>query len=184
MRADLSIREILAFGLGGLVALAGFNSGVAHARMVPSGSMAPTLVAGDRLVVSSLASHTPRRGEVLVFKPPFRGLPETGRVAAGTWLVGEDAPYIKRCIGVPGDVVQVRKGVGVSLNGQLLSESYVLEKPRYDWGPQTVPAGRLFMLGDNRNSSFDSHYWGFLPLENVIGRPAAVIWPLARARKF
>ena len=83
-----------------------------------------------------------------------------------------------------GDTVEVRAGQGLLLNGQLLDEAYVLEKPHYNWGPEVVPAGSLCVLGDNRNNSFDSHYWGFLKANRVIGAPAAVIWPPKRMRRL
>lgn len=174
MVGELTVREILAFGLGGLVALAAFNTGVAQARMVPSGSMAPTFLAGDRLLV---VPHPTRvhRGEVVVFKPAFGQVPGS---------VQDDSPYVKRCVALAGDTVEVRAGQGLLLNGQLLPEAYVLEAPHYNWGPEVVPAGSLCVLGDNRNNSFDSHYWGFLKADRVIGAPAAVIWPPKRMRRL
>jgi signal peptidase I len=174
MEGALTQREILAFGLGGLVALAGFNMGVAQARMVPSGSMAPTFLEGDRLLVVPRTGPV-HRGDVVVFKPSFGEVPGS---------VLDDSPYIKRCVAIAGDTVQVRAGEGLWINGRLQQEPYVLEKPRYNWGPEVVPAGALCMLGDNRNNSFDSHYWGFLRTERVSGAPAAVIWPPRRARRL
>jgi len=82
-------------------------------------------------------------------------------------------------IGVPGDVVEVRDSA-VFVNGVRQKESFVNERPRYSWGPSTVPPDTLFVLGDNRNRSFDSHVWGFLPKENVIGHAILRYWPLAR----
>jgi signal peptidase I len=183
---ELSHREIIAFGLGCLVALAAFNTGVAQARMVPSGSMEPTFAVGDRLLVVPVkpASITVKRGDVLVFKPPFdHDFCGTGW-AEGLMTLTDDQPYIKRTIGLAGEEVRVQKNVGVFINGRLLHEPYIRVKPRYDYGPERVPAGHLFMLGDNRNNSFDSHYWGFLPQQNVSGRPTAVIWPPAHWRRF
>lgn len=178
-----TFRELLAFGLGGLVAMACFNSGVAHARMVPSGSMAPTFMPGDRMLIVAAGKAAPRRGEILVFKAPFRGLP--GAEPATGWLAfADDATYVKRVVGLPGEAVEVKRGQGVFVDGRRLEEPYVAAAPNYAWGPQTVPAGRLFMLGDNRNDSFDSHYWGFLPADRVVGRPAAVIWPPRRWTRF
>jgi signal peptidase I len=179
---ELTMRELAAFGLGGLVALAAANLGPVHARMVPSGSMAPTFLPGDRmLVITRSPSRAVARGEILVFKPPFASFP--GDEPAFGWLAGETT-YVKRAIGLPGDRVEVKKGVGVVVNGTLLAEPYVLQAPSYGWGPAVVPPGRLFMLGDNRNDSFDSHYWGFLPQDHVVGRPGAVIWPPSRWRGF
>lgn len=185
---DLTGREIVAFGLGGLIALACFNNGVAQARMVPSGSMAPMLHPGDRILVApqTVKATEVARGDVLIFKPPFGAVPgeEAPTGPFGLWTVSEHQTYVKRAVGLPGDWIHIRKGEGVFVNGALLDEPYVLAAPRYDWGPERVPAGKLFMLGDNRNNSFDSHYWGFLPVENVVGRPRALIWPLHRWRGF
>jgi signal peptidase I len=158
-----------------------FNTGVAQARMVPSGSMAPTFLEGDRLLVVPYRAEV-KRGEVLVFKPPFSGLPGTHVQEGLLATIGEDAPYVKRCVAIGGDTVEVKVGKGLFVNGRSQTEGYVLESPRYHWGPLKVPLGSLCMLGDNRNKSFDSHYWGFLPADRVVGRPTAVIWPLRRWR--
>ena len=187
MNNDLTTREIVAFGLGCLVALAAFNNGVAQARMVPSGSMEPTFAVGDRLMVVPVKAETlqVQRGDVLVFRPPFERLgQEPLGWTGGLMTLADDQPYVKRAIGLPGEEIRVRKGVGVFVNGKLLNEPYLRLKPQYEYGPEQVPAGHLFMLGDNRNNSFDSHYWGFLPIRNVVGKPAAVIWPPRNWRRF
>jgi signal peptidase I len=164
--------------------MACFNSGVAHARMVPSGSMAPTFVPGDRLLIFAWrAPASFRRGDILVFKPPFRGLPGAAD-ASGLLAFADDSTYVKRVVGLPGESIQIKRGEGVFVDGRRLAEPYTAGAPEYAWGPQTVPAGRLFMLGDNRNDSFDSHYWGFLSAEHVVGRPTAVIWPPRRWARF
>ena len=189
LTSELTTRELVAFGLGCLLTLACFNNGVAQARMVPSGSMAPTLSSGDRILIKPEKPTLDQveRGDVLIFKPPFGSVP--GEEDTGGWLaeflrVSEDQTYVKRVVGLPGDEVRVKKGVGVFVNGLMVDETYTLERPQYDWGPQRVPEGKLFMLGDNRNNSFDSHYWGFLPVNNVVGRPVAVIWPHHRWKRF
>ena len=187
MIAELSHREILAFGLGCLVALAGFNTGVAQARMVPSGSMEPTFAVGDRILVVPVKARdlSVARGDVLIFRPPFERTAEQAEGWASSLMtLSDDQAYVKRAIGLPGDEIRIRKGEGVYVNGALLDEPYLKMAPQYEWGPKRVPEGHLFMLGDNRNHSFDSHYWGFLPVKNVTGKPAAVIWPPQRWRKF
>ena len=78
-------------------------------------------------------------------------------------------------IGLPGETVSVHNGV-VSVNGVSLAEPYIAAPPAYD-GDWTVPDGQLFVLGDNRNDSRDSHQWGLLPIENVIGRAVLIYWP-------
>lgn len=181
---ELSTRELAAFGLGGLVMLALVNSGQVHARLVPSASMAPTFVPGDRMLVIGRAPNRPiARGEILVFKPPFASFPGDGPDLGWLGLTGTTT-YVKRVVGLPGERVEVKKGDGVYVNGARIAEPYAAQPPRYAWGPQVVPQDRLFMLGDNRNDSFDSHYWGFLPQDHVVGRPGAIIWPPARWRRF
>jgi signal peptidase I len=130
---------------------------------VESVSMQPTLYAGDFVIVNKLAyqfSPVPRRGDVIVFKYPPD--PET-------------TPYIKRVIGLPGDQIHIADGK-VYINGQLMFEPYlkVVTKLGGDW---TVPEGQLFVMGDNRNNSSDSRKWGFVPLENIIGRAELIYLP-------
>ena len=79
-------------------------------------------------------------------------------------------------VAVPGDTVAVRGG-RLILNGNTLNEPYTNELAEYDLDTLTVPAGSVFVLGDNRNHSFDSHYWGFLPMKNIIGHATVVYWP-------
>ncbi len=88
--------------------------------------------------------------------------------------------FIKRLVGVPGDVLQVVAGKGLIRNGKLLKEPYLAEPPAYDMPPTKVPAGMLFMMGDNRNNSNDSHLWGFLSRDRVVGKALVRFWPLNR----
>lgn len=145
---------------------------VAEPRFIPSTSMAPTLHIGDRLVVDKLSYHwqPPRRGDIVVFRPP-QSLQKEG--------YDSHQAFIKRVIGEPGDTLQVIQGQ-VWLNGQSLIEPYILEPPRYQTPPLLVPPGSLLVLGDNRNNSNDSHVWGPLPQENLIGRARFRFWPLHR----
>jgi signal peptidase I len=78
-------------------------------------------------------------------------------------------------IGLPGDMVKVMDGV-VSVNAQVLDEPYIADAPRYS-GEWIVPEGQLFVLGDNRNDSSDSHSWGYLPFEKVVGKAVVIYWP-------
>lgn len=143
--------------------------GIAEPRYIPSGSMLPTLNLGDRLVVEKI-SHFWRdwhRGDIVVFAPP------PALVSQG---YNTDNVLIKRIIALPGETVEVRAGQ-VWVNGFPLSEPYVAESPRYTWGPAVVPAGSVFVLGDNRNASNDSHVWGFLDERLIIGRAWVRFWP-------
>lgn len=145
---------------------------IAEPRYIPSDSMVPTLEIGDRLVVEKVSYdlHSPRTGDIVVFDPPPL-LQEYG--------YAPDKAFIKRIIGQPGDMVQVQEGV-VYLNGQPLSESYIAEPPNYEMPPVQVPADRYFVMGDNRNNSNDSHIWGFLPRQNIIGRAVFRFFPIDR----
>jgi len=129
-------------------------------------SMQPTLFEGNLLVVNKLAYKLgePKRGDVIVFH--YQGTPT------------ED--YIKRVIGLPGDTINVGSGV-VQVNGQAITEPYIAELPGYT-GTWKVPEGELFVLGDNRNHSSDSHDWGFVQQEWVVGKAIVVYWPLDRIR--
>ncbi|CAM9412545.1 unnamed protein product [Ectocarpus fasciculatus] len=144
-------------------------------RFIPSLSMFPTFEIGDQLAVDKLSSKLSRpyqRKDVVVFYPPpkFREFSDRGK---------KDA-LIKRVIAVGGDAVQIKDG-SLFVNGQEQFEDYTFEEPEYSWGPQTVPEGMVMVLGDNRNHSLDSHIWGFLPTENVIGRAIFKYWPPWRA---
>lgn len=146
---------------------------IAEPRFIPSPSMVPTLAVGDRLLVEKVSYHlhSPTRGDIVVFEPPPQ-LQEYGYQASQA--------FIKRVVGLPGQQVQVSQGK-VYVDGEPLAESYIAEAPQYEMPPVQVPAGQLFVMGDNRNDSNDSHIWGFLPIENVIGRAALRFWPLDKA---
>lgn len=152
---------ILAFGI---------RTFVAEARYIPSSSMEPTLEINDRLIIEKLSYHfrAPERGDVVVFNPT-ETLKEQNFHEA----------FIKRVIGLPGDTIEVKNG-RVYVNNEPLLEKYIAEKPLYDYGPVTVPKGQYLVLGDNRNNSYDSHYWGFVPQENLIGRAVVRFWPVNR----
>ncbi|NEO97430.1 MAG: signal peptidase I [Symploca sp. SIO2E9] len=143
---------------------------VAEPRYIPSESMLPTLQLNDRLIIDKLSYKfsKPQRGAVVVFEPT-EVLKQQNYTDA----------MIKRVIGLPGDKVEV-KGGRVYINGQPLWENYLEEKPEYRYGPVEVPPGEYLVLGDNRNHSYDSHNWGFIPRDHIIGRAAIRFWPLNR----
>jgi len=125
-------------------------------------SMKPTLQPNDRLLVFRYALQVKdvKYGDVVVFHYPNNPT--------------ED--YIKRIIGMPGDVVRVADGI-VKVNGQELTEPYIAAPPNYH-GEWTVPEENFFVLGDNRNQSSDSHEWGFVPYEDIVGKALVIYWPL------
>lgn len=145
---------------------------VAEPRFIPSDSMAPTLAIGDRLVVEKVSYrlHPPKLGEIVVFDPPLQ-LQLQG--------YAKDQASIKRVIGTAGQTIQVSQGQ-VYIDGRALKEPYIAEPPEYNWGPKTVAPGSVFVMGDNRNNSNDSHVWGFLPKENIIGRAWLRFYPFSR----
>lgn len=124
-------------------------------------SMRPTLDDGEYVLVYKLAYRLsePQRGDIVVFRFPLDPTQD----------------LIKRVIGLPGDVVQVENGV-VKVNDREITEPYIAAAPEYQ-GTWVVPPGQMFVLGDNRNDSSDSHAWGMLPANNVIGKALLIYWP-------
>lgn len=126
---------------------------------VPSGSMENTILTGDRLIGFRLAYlfHEPERGDIVIFKYPD----------------DESQNFVKRVIGVPGDVINIRNG-HVYVNGEMLEENYIREPMNSDGEDLTyvVPSGSYFMLGDNRNNSKDSRYWTntFVSKDKIIAK--------------
>jgi signal peptidase I len=164
------VEGLQTIGLSVVLAL-GIRHFVAEARYIPSGSMEPTLQINDRLVIEKISYHfnPPQHDDIVVFWPPDSLTPPGQR---------RDA-FIKRIVGLPGDVVEVRDGE-VIRNGEVLDEPFIKSPPDYQWGPEEVPEASYLVLGDNRNSSYDSHAWGFVPEENIIGRAVVRFWPLDR----
>lgn len=148
----------------------GIRTFVAEARYIPSSSMEPTLEINDRLIIEKMTYRfrEPQRGEIIVFN-----------ATEAIQQLGWNGAFIKRVIGLPGDEVVVRNGE-VKVNGQILREPYIEEAPKYDWGPVVVPENSYLVLGDNRNNSSDSHIWGYVPDENIIGRATVRFWPFNR----
>ena len=163
---------------------------VVQAFQIPTGSMEPNLLVGDFLLVNKLVyrntdsavdrlllpKRNVRRQEIIVFKYP------------------EDLTkdFVKRAIGLPGDKVEIRKKQ-VFVNNAPLDEKYkfhsdpvtyepndgLSEAQRDNFGPVTVPAGSIFAMGDNRDNSLDSRYWGFVPISNIKGRPWIIYFSYA-----
>ena len=142
---------------------------------IPSLSMYPTLTVNDQIAVEKFSRTfaDPRRGDLVVFAPPREFYQAKGLIKAPR------ATLIKRVVAVGGDVVEVQKGI-LLLNGTPLYEPYVREAIKYTLPPVTIPPGMIFVLGDNRNVSDDSHIWGPLPAGNVIGKAFYILWPVER----
>jgi signal peptidase I len=177
---------VLTAGLS-LLWVSGYRTTFVQAFKIPTGAMEPTILIGDRLLVVKWAygwreplfghviseGRQPKRGEIVVFRFPE----------------DRSRAFLKRCIGLPGETVEVR-GRTVLIDGSPLREPYVrFLKPygsavpdpdlfdnRDNWGPERVPVGQYFVLGDNRDNSRDSRFWGFLPQEDLLGRAALVYW--------
>jgi len=127
---------------------------------IPSASMAPTLQAGDHIVVTPYRLDGPRRGDIVVFRGP----------------AGGDELMVKRIIGIPGDLVEARAG-RVTVGGHTLAEPYLFAPSSSGAiAAQIVPADCYFVLGDNRGNSFDSRNWGVLPRHFVVGRARVILW--------
>ncbi|MBX2862818.1 MAG: signal peptidase I [Leptolyngbyaceae cyanobacterium MAG.088] len=168
------IEGLQTIGLSIALAL-GIRQFVAEARYIPSESMKPTLLINDRLVVEKISYRfqTPQRGDIIVFWPPSEIVSEGQK---------RDA-FIKRIVGLPGDTIEVTNGT-VLVNGDALDESYIKSPPTYEQELLTIPDDSYFVLGDNRNQSYDSHAWDisqpFVPGDQIIGKAVVRFWPLTR----
>jgi signal peptidase I len=163
------IETLKMFATAGILAI-GIRTFVAEARYIPSSSMEPTLQINDRLIVEKVSYHltNPQRGDIVVFNPTEALIQRNFKDA-----------FIKRIIGLPGDTVEVKNGK-VYINDQVMAENYIAQPPDYEFGPVKVPANQYIVLGDNRNNSYDSHFWGFVPREKLIGRAFVRFWPFNR----
>jgi len=177
---------------------------IAELRWIPSGSMRPTLLEGDRIVVEKLTKfpnviknhrfeNDPKRGDIMIFYPPFVEL-KTDPWSIFSRLTGffcKDIAYIKRVIGLPGEKFEVKKSSNdsyhVYINDKRLDEEYIMSE--YDYhickenmycGPFIIPEDNYFMMGDNRGNSQDSRFWGTLPKDRFIGRAVFTFWPPRR----
>lgn len=180
---------LMAFALALLI-----KSTLLQAFWIPTGSMEPTLVPGDRVIVAKVPYyfHDPQRGDVIVFEEPDPAKePERGVWGAITHWLGQglgfsppdNSDYIKRVIGEPGDVVSARNG-DVYVNDVRISEPYLHERTAR-FPATTVPEGELFVMGDNRSNSLDSRFsLGFVPVDRVVGKAVWIIWPVDNMSGF
>lgn len=183
---ELPVLLLIAFVLAFLL-----RTFVVQVFYIPSASMEPTLMVDDRMVVEKITTlyREPRRGEIWVFEgeegfaPPSDGVVDGVVRGVGQFLGVVPASardFVKRVIGLPGDEILITDGQ-VTVNGTPLDEPYAVEELA-DYGPVTVPEGRLFFLGDNRPNSSDSRRsLGFVEIDNVVGRAVVTIFPLSEA---
>ncbi len=161
---------------------------VVQAFKIPSGSMLETLQIGDHILVNKFIYGTrvpftnikllpvrkPERGDIIVFKYP----------------VDEKRDFIKRVIGVPGDVIEIRNKIVYVNDVELEDDDYVVYRDetvipgqRDNFGPETVPEDSYFMMGDNRDGSFDSRFWGYVKEDEILGKALIIYWSWDRDKK-
>jgi signal peptidase I len=171
------VRELAVIVVVALLASFLVKAYLVRSFWIPSGSMMNTLLVNDRVLVNELVPGVVplRRGDVVVFRDP------------GGWLgPAGDGDLIKRVIGLPGDTVSCCDAQGrLSVNGHPVDEPYVVLRPGSDRVAAedfevTVPAGRIWVMGDNRYASADSRAHGTVPESDVIGRAFVTMWPLSR----
>ncbi|MDH5563420.1 MAG: signal peptidase I [Nitrospirota bacterium] len=171
---------------------------VVQAFKIPSGSMIPTLLIGDHILVSKLAYgiQLPKDCDFQLSFPPLICYsstmvldfdpPQRGDVIVFRYPEDENKDFIKRLIGVPGDVIEIRNKQ-VIINGEPLIDKDFTQRvdpgiidgrinPRDNFGPLTVPADSYFVMGDNRDQSLDSRFWGFVKMNKIKGRAFLVYW--------
>lgn len=183
---ELPVLLVIAFVLAFLL-----RTFVLQVFYIPSASMEPTLMVDDRMVVEKITTlyRDPERGEIWVFEgeegftTPSNGVVDGVVRGIGQFLglVPTSArDFVKRVVGLPGDEIVIDEGQ-LLINGTALDEPYAVEEIT-DYGPVTVPEGRLFFLGDNRPNSSDSRRsLGFVEIDNLVGRAVVTIFPISEA---
>jgi signal peptidase I len=171
--------------VGAVAIVLALKEWVVNPYRIPTSSMEPTLHCArpaaecearfyDRVLACRICYRfaAPRRGDIIVFHTPPRAA-----------VCGAGGIYVKRLIGLPGEVWEERRGY-VFIDGRRLNEPYVRAARRdaETIGPITIPAGRYFMMGDNRISSCDSRKWGTVARSKLVGKVVATYWPPSRIR--
>jgi signal peptidase I len=199
-RPDAGRRVLREFGiltLSALVIAILIKTFLIQAFFIPSGSMEPTLLPDDRILVNRLAYRFGdiERGDIIVFADPTPTHADRSILGGFVHWLGEgvgvvrpsDDDFIKRVIALPGETWEMRDGV-TYVDGHELDEPYVnlADPDTRSFGPETVPDGMLFVMGDNRNHSGDSRFpppggLGYIPIDRVIGQAFVTLWPPSRA---
>ena len=172
---------------------------IVQAFKIPSGSMESTLLIGDHILVSkfSYGTHIPNEIPFLNIKLfddiiLFSTVPEREDIIVFKFPKDERRDFIKRVIGLPGDLLEVRRQK-IYINGKLHEDSHARHTepasdsslvPRDDFGPVLVPDGYVFVMGDNRENSQDSRYWGFLNVEKIRGKALMIYWSWNRIENW
>lgn len=163
------LRELIETTLMTIVVFVFLITFVIQGFKVYGSCMEPNLYTGERLLGNKFVYRfeNPSRGDIIVFRFP----PDPHKI------------FIKRIIGLPGETVEIREGK-VYVNGKVLDESYMRNVAHGDFPPQKVPKENVFVLGDNRDSSNDSRFWGDLPIKNIQAKAWLRYWPIARTTVF
>lgn len=172
---------------------------IVQAFKIPSGSMETTLLIGDHILVSKFAygTHIPNEIPFLDIKlfddiVLFSSIPERGDIIVFKFPKDERRDFIKRTIGLPGDLLEVRRQK-VYINGKPYEDAHARHTdpasdsalvPRDDFGPILVPDNHVFVMGDNRENSQDSRYWGFLNIEKIRGKALMIYWSWDRVENW
>lgn len=197
MKLDPRVRETVETIVFVLVMVILIRFFIFEIRWIPSASMHPGLLEGDRIVVERFSRfyRTPERGDIMVFYPPFEKIQNTPwkLFSRLTGFFCKDVAYIKRVIAVPKDKFEIKTDMtgksSVWINDEMIDEPYI-QSVYYDkpcnqdmlCGPVVIPEGHYMMMGDNRGNSYDGRFWGLLPQDRFIGRAVFTFWPLTRIK--
>jgi signal peptidase I len=177
------LREYIEAIVTALILALLIRSFIVQAFKIPSGSMIPTLLIGDHILANKFIYGTTipfTDKKILIFRHP-----EKGDIIIFKYPRDPDKDFIKRVMATEGDVIEEKNKV-IYLNGTALTEPYIqhVDKnptfnamdPRDNFGPVKIPKNKLFVMGDNRDQSFDSRYWGFVDLSEVRGKALIIYW--------
>lgn len=190
MRGKSTIRQYLESLLLSVVVVLFIRTFLGEAVQIPTGSMEDTLLPGDHLLINKFSFRW-YGGQEPVRVLPFADVVRKDVVVFKHWEAGsEPAYYVKRVVALPGETVEILEKQ-VFIDGAPLDEPYAVFKeparrdliPRDNYGAVTVPPGYFFVLGDNRDRSYDSRFWGFLARDKIIGKPLFVWWSIDVARQ-